>query len=147
MEYSSSDRDVKPSLYQFATITDVRSIMSKRLTSSRWFLTISMVAVVVYIAAIRVDAQAVNQSFIISISSPKTTLESGVSIRLDITIENHLDKVLFLASSETGDMARSGITVLKSDGSSVEPLYKPQPGDRISGQVIGLGPHKSALNL
>jgi hypothetical protein len=105
---------------------------------------------VAYFAANRVGAQTSNPSFAITISSRTTTFESGSPIRLDITIENHLNQVLLLGSTRTVDGARSGIIILRSDGSRVEPIHQPQPGDIKSGMGIGLEPHKGgteSLNL
>ena len=123
--------------------------MSNRATSCSRVRALSVSIIVSFLVA-HAGAQAASQSFSISIASPKSTWESGTSIRLDITIENHLNKVLLLSSSRPEDRARSEIAVLTSDGHHVELLHKPQPGDGKSGLGIGLEPHESvseSLNL
>lgn len=108
------------------------------------------VSVILSLAIVHAGAQAATPSFSISIELPNATLESGSPIRLDITIENHLNQGPFLSSNRTWRGAVSEITVLTSEGQRVGPLHKPQPGERQSGLGIGLGPHESSsesLNL
>lgn len=119
----------------------------KRTSWNRRLLAILLLNLLASIPTVGLIAQTENPPFRVSIDSPKRVFAAGSGIRVDITVENYTDHVLFL-SGNTGERG-SGFVVQDVDGKYLDSLID-IPGAKRSGIGLGIGPHKrlnEAVNI
>jgi hypothetical protein len=93
--------------------------------------------------AVSCSGQADGPSFTLSVALPQPKMKASTPIRLDLSIKNETNQVLFLGSIRNGGR-RSGITMRNQGGETMPYKDDPPPREiyRFSNLGLGVEPNK-----
>lgn len=97
------------------------------------------------ISALACLGQDKGPSFKVLMALPDATVKTDSPIRLNMTVENETNQVLFIGSIRFG-ARESGIIVRDREGKKLPYKYDPAPDSihKVSGAGLGVGPGKTA---